>query len=103
MRDRAKEKEIFAAATEGPWRKGKNSVITDSKDKNVWCDAKNAEFIAAARTGWPQDLVWRERAEGLLKELEWAQNGGQCPFCQKWKDTGHTPNCELAALLEGRL
>lgn len=126
MRDRAKEKEIIAGATEGPWiaipdiRPGITVVNPTNTDINKgyigyghlltinkYQDNMNdAEFIATARTAWPEDLAWRERAERMLKLLEWIFVPGQqlpvCMICRKKYSEGHKINCELAALLGGK-
>ena len=40
----------------------------------------------------------------MLERLEWAQDiqgiGEYCPACGEYKGYGHTPDCELAALLK---
>lgn len=132
MRDREQEKKIIANATAGPWRIESKDIgdadfiwigseiyagdylvaTTDKEDYIGPHDTINndAEFIAAARTGWPEDLAWREKAEKVLQKLEWASDDGEhCPCCGKYKGNwhpngqGHAADCELASLIgEGK-
>ncbi len=131
MRDREQEKKIIANATAGPWRIESKDIgdadfiwigseiyagdylvaNTDKEDYIGPHDTINndAEFIAAARTGWPEDLAWRERAEKLFKKLAWAGGDDEycqykfCPCCRRWNQSGHADDCELAALIgEGK-
>jgi hypothetical protein len=44
----------------------------------------------------------RNAAVAMLRRLEWIENGWSgwwCMICDKQKDAGHAPDCELAALL----
>lgn len=124
MRDRAREKEIIAKATPGPWE-AKQIAHYDHSNVLLWTDTSkkgvrtrrvdisamglfpqaDAEFIALARTGWPEDFAWRERAERVLKNIEWLYFNGEsvgfyfCPCCKNVKMCGHELDCKLAALL----
>ena len=121
MRDRAKEKEIIAGATEGPWMAlsqeicvGKENdsgirytpVASNVTGRKQWFSQENSRFIATARTAWPEDLAWRERAERMLKLMEWIFVPGKefpvCLCCRAKYPDGHGIDCEMAALLGGK-
>lgn len=125
MRNRDKEKQIIAAATAGPWQWEDiatelligNKIITGSLrsinsmpglpelviDYAESIGGNDAAFIVAARVAWPQDLAWRERAERLLRDIQWVV--GYCPVCGKspfeHPEGKHRDNCELAKLMGG--
>ena len=57
----------------------------------------------------PTDILWLleqlEQALEVLKEVEWGCKSPQgyfsaCPGCFDFKEDGHAPDCELAALIK---
>lgn len=87
----------------------------------------DAEFVAQARTAMPrliaearrlQPLVEQrkidrdlqveraERAEGLLRKVEWTEDSGtyyfHCPVCGQHQEKGHKDGCGLGTLLGGK-
>jgi hypothetical protein len=113
LRDRAREKEIIACQLAEPWQvligKGKDSgilqIIAENGVSNPGIERNKAMFIVAARTGWPEDLAWREKAEKLLQKLEWSGGDDEycqykfCPCCRRWNQSGHAVDCELKSLI----
>ncbi|EGO63547.1 hypothetical protein [Acetonema longum] len=129
MRDRAREKEIMAAKTPGKclyeYQEGDGHVLRMGtalvsrasyetqhiinydhnlypEDGEQFDEAKaNAQFIARAWTGWPEDMERLERCERMLKRIQFCcgQIYGVCLVCRRERDAGHKPDCELAELL----
>ena len=100
MRNREQDKAIIAAIKDLV-RDNDIPTVFETTDDAFSVTPEVAAFITAARTGWPEDLAWRERAEALLRRIEWIPCGGfsVCPGCLNEPHQGHDPNCELAALL----
>lgn len=73
MRDLQKDLELCEKATPGPWKvvSGKSFGV-QSENKNIAScfRAENEQFIAAARTGWPEAIQRAIAAEARVKELE---------------------------------
>lgn len=80
--------------------------IKNKCDNNTICHMKDVKH-ALSNTARADNLAWRERAEELLKKMEWASDDGEhCPCCGKYKGNwfpnggkGHSVDCELASLI----
>jgi hypothetical protein len=84
----------------------------DETNNLLWITAvKDAKFIAESREGWPAALrrvieleAENERLRDMLRRIErGTESVAACPVCGKYigKISGHSDDCELAALLSG--
>jgi predicted ArsR family transcriptional regulator len=113
---------LAQAATPGPWEASEHqdgdwgvSVTDDQGELYVAVHQArpgarfmaDAAFIASCNPETVRALVAVVRAQGaMLRRLEWAVDwsrfgiaSNHCPVCGNERSHGHTPNCELAALL----
>lgn len=80
------------------------SITKEFEERRIRAD----EFIGTTRVYGANDvraLLAHARAlEAMLENVQWSYGGDECPICYRssvYDYAKHTPDCQLAKLLEG--
>lgn len=73
-----------------------DQLVNMWSDWNPQPDSSMARLLDAAKHALKLDA--------MLREVEWVMTGNDleiwsCPICEMYRESGHTPDCRLAALI----